>query len=107
MKIANLISAPKSQSVGLIDESAKNFSFSIFPNPTNGFVTIDYTLYVDAPISIELYNMFGQRVKLIAQQNQKSGTYSVQTSVGDLGPGTYIVKVTCGSQVESKQVVIN
>lgn len=89
-------------------ESAKNFSFSLFPNPTNGFVSIDYTLFVDAPICIELFNIFGQRVKLILpQQNQKSGIYSVQTSIADLGTGTYIVKVTSGSQTDSKQLINN
>ena len=89
-------------------ESAKIFSFSVFPNPTSDFVTIDYTMNIDAPIFIELYNMFGQRLKLIVpQQNQKAGTYSVQISVGDLGIGTYIVRATSGKQIESKQLVIN
>ena len=87
---------------------ANNFSFSLFPNPTNGFVTIDYSIFVDAPLSIELYNVYGQRVKLIVpSQNKKAGQYSVQTSVSDLGTGTFVVKVTSGSQVESKQLIVN
>jgi len=109
-KLDELTNAPKSSNVGVTDGSdgAKSFLFSIFPNPTNGMVTIDYTLYADAPISIELYNMYGQRVKLIApKQNQKAGAYSIQTSVAGLVAGTYIVKVTSGNQVESKQLVIN
>ena len=40
-----------------------------------------------------LNNMFGQRMKLIIpQQNQKAGNYIVQTSVSDLGIGSYINK---------------
>ena len=89
-------------------EESKTFSFSIYPNPTNGFVTVDYTLNIDAPILIELYNLFGQRLKLIVpQQNQKAGDYSVQASVSDLGTGTYIIRVTFGEQTESKQLIIN
>jgi len=109
-RLDELTHAPKSQNAGVINESeaATNFSFSLFPNPTSGFVTVDYTLHIDAPIGIELYNSFGQRVKLIVpQQNQKAGTYSVQISVGDLGTGTYIVKASSGNQVESKQLVVN
>ena len=67
-----------------------------------------YTLYIDATISIELYDTFGKKVKVIApKQNQKAGTYSVQTSVSDLIVGTYIIKMSDGSQTESKQLVIN
>ena len=52
--------------------------------------------------------MYGQRMKLILPlQNQRSGTYSVQISVGDLGTGTYLVKASSGNQVESKQLVVN
>ena len=108
-KLDELISTPKPATVA-IDESgsANNFSFSIFPNPTNGFVTVDYTLYVDAHIYIELYNMYGQRVKLMApKQNQKAGTYNVQATVADLTPGAYLVKVICGNQIESKQLIVN
>jgi len=87
---------------------AEPFSFSIFPNPANGFVTVDYTLYVDAPICVELYNLLGQRLKLILpQQNQKSGNYSVQTSVSDLGAGAYLIKITSGEHIETKQLIVN
>ena len=90
------------------ENETKIFSFSIFPNPTNGFVTVDYTLHTDTQICIELYNMFGQRMKLIVPlQNQNAGTYCIQISVGSLGTGTYIVKATSGKQVESKQLIIN
>ena len=105
-KLNELIGSPKSTNVG--NDGVKSFSFTLFPNPTSGFVTVDYTMYVNAQIFIELYNSFGQRVKMILpNQNQKAGTYSVQTSVGDLVSGTYIVKVSSGNQVESKQLVVN
>jgi len=94
---------------GSIQGSPKILSFSLFPNPTNdGFVTVDYTMYVDAPITIELYNVMGQKIKMILpKQNQRAGNYSVQTSVANLISGTYIVKATSENQIESKQLVIN
>jgi len=106
-KLNELTNSPKTQNIGINGENA-SFSFSLFPNPTNGFVTVDYKLNVDTQISVELFNMFGQRVKLIVpQQNQKEGTYSAQISVGDLSAGTYLVTATSGNQVESKQLVVN
>jgi hypothetical protein len=106
-KLEELTNAQKNPNTG-VAVGANNFTFSLFPNPTNGFVTVDYTLINDAPITIELYNIFGQRTKLILpNQNQKAGTYNIQTSVSDLSVGTYIVKVTSGNQAESKQLIIN
>ena len=62
----------------------------------------------DAPICIELFNMFGQRVKMILpKQNKIADVYSVQTSVSDLSVGIYIVKVTSGNQIENKQLIVN
>ena len=91
-----------------LENEIQNFSFTIFPNPTSGFVTVDYTLYVAAPICIELYNVFGQRLKLITPtQNHEAGDYRIQTSVSDLSSGTYLIKVISGNQVETKQVIIN
>ena len=109
-KLNELTNATNNQNSGVFNESegAKNFSFSLFPNPTSGMVTVDYTMHVDAKICIEIYNTYGQRVKLLVpQQNKKTGTYSVQTSVADLGIGTYIVKVTSNNQFVNKQLVIN
>jgi len=90
------------------EDEIKNFSFVIYPNPTSGFVTINYTLHVNAPVSMELYNMFGQMIKLmLPQQIHEAGDYSIQTSVADLIAGTYFVRVSSGNQIETKQVIIN
>ena len=86
-----------------------DFSFSLYPNPaSSGFVTVDYTMNVDASICIELYNTFGLKLKvLVPKQKQTAGKYSVQTSVDDLTVGAYIVRATSGSQIESKQLMID
>ena len=87
-------------------EEANNFS--LFPNPTNGFVTVNYTTYVDAQIYIELYSMVGQKLKtILSNQKTTAGDYSIQASVSDLSTGTYIVKATSGNQSESQQLIVN
>jgi len=91
----------------IIDETC-DFLFSITPNPANEFITVDYNLYIDTSISIELFDMSGQKIKtILPKQNLKSGLYSKQTSVSDLITGTYLVKVTTENQTESKQLIIN
>jgi len=90
------------------DCGCRNFSFSISPNPANDIVTIDYTLYADAPIGVNLYNMFGQRVKeILPQQTQMAGHYSIQASISNLATGTYFIRITSGRQSETLQLVIS
>ncbi len=106
---AKLDELTKSQNAGVIEknQTAKDFSFTLFPNPTNGFVTVNYTLYVDTSISIEIYSTMGQKLKTILSNQYKTmGDYSVQASVSDLITGTYIVKATSKSQIESLQLVV-
>ena len=89
------------------NETTKDFSVSLFPNPTNGFVTVNYSLYVDTSICIEIYNSVGQKLKtILPNQNKTMGNYSIQASVSDLKTGTYIVKATSKSQIESQQLVV-
>ena len=100
----------KSQNVGVVkssSETANDFSFSLFPNPTNGFVTVNYTLHGDTSICIEIYSTMGQKLKtILPNQNKTMGNYSVQESVSDLNTGTYIVKATSKSQIESQQLIV-
>jgi uncharacterized coiled-coil protein SlyX len=87
-----------------------NFSFSMFPNPASSgaMVTVEYTMHVDAPVAIELYNSMGKMVRLLLpKQHQPVGTYSVQTSVAGLLVGPYVVRVTSGKEVESKHLLVN
>ena len=99
-------------STGNSSGSNVSFGYGALLSPAGGENTaideIQKSDNADASISIELFNNFGQRVNLIAsKQNKNAGTYSVQTSVTDLETGTYIVKVTSDSQIESKQLIIN
>jgi uncharacterized coiled-coil protein SlyX len=94
---------------GAESQEVRNFSFSMFPNPTsNGsIVTIDYTMHVDAAISIDLHNQMGQLVRqLLPKQRRQVGSYSVQTPISGLNVGVYVVRMVSGNHVESKQLLV-
>lgn len=107
-RVEALENEKESLSNGSQGGGADNFLFTIFPNPTNGELTVNYQLFIDAPVSMELYNLYGQRIKsLLPNQNKTAGNYTLRASVAGLTSGTYLVKVTSGSQIESKQLIIN
>lgn len=48
--------------------AGKGTKFKIFPNPTKGFVTIQYKTMTDLPVSIRIYDLGGRLVKTVVSQ---------------------------------------
>lgn len=83
-----------------IDE---NFAakFSIYPNPANSVVSINWT---SSKVSrINLYNANGQLVisKVITE---KTNSHILQ--IEELSPGTYVLEITTNQEVLKKQLII-
>lgn len=48
-----------------------------YPNPFNPTTTIKYGLKADGKVSIELYNIRGQKVKTLVNESQKAGYHTI------------------------------
>jgi serine protease AprX len=75
--------------VGIEDIKSEN-SFSIYPNPSNGYITISATKSIEL---IEIYSMQGKLVKEIKLNNGNS----VLLNCSDLKKGIYVVRVNHSS----------
>jgi photosystem II stability/assembly factor-like uncharacterized protein len=61
-----------------------------FPNPFNPSTTIRFQLPVQATVTLELYNILGQRVKYLMNQEQlAAGTHDVNFDASSLASGVY------------------
>lgn len=49
-----------------------------YPNPFNPETTIRYTLAKKSPVTLEIYNGLGQRVKILASGTETTGTHEVR-----------------------------
>jgi hypothetical protein len=71
-------------------------SFSLgqnYPNPFNPTTTIAYTLPFDAQVTLEVFNMLGERVGLLVSEHQLGGTHSAQFDAARLASGTYVYRL--------------
>ena len=76
----------------------------IYPNPTNQYSTISYTLSTSAVISIEIYNALGEKVStVINKQMQQEGEYHYIFTTSQ--SGIYFVKLQTEDEVKVKRVV--
>jgi hypothetical protein len=85
-----------------------NFSYSVYPNPTDEFINITYFLDTDMFLFIELANLFGQKIKtVLSKQNQQAGTYTLQIPVSEFSTGTYFLTISSTNQTKTEKIIIN
>jgi hypothetical protein len=76
----------------------KNFELSQnYPNPFNPSTMINYSLPFDSRVTLEVYNITGERMGQIVNQEQSAGYYTVNFSSSALNKsfasGVYIYKI--------------
>jgi probable HAF family extracellular repeat protein len=64
-----------------------------YPNPFNPSTTIKYQLPVDSRVSLNVFNLLGQVVAVLADEEQKGGFKSVVLNVNNLASGVYFYRL--------------
>ena len=81
-------------------------SVQSFPNPFSENTTIEYKLTKPTFVRVEMYNITGQRIKVLSSGNKAAGTYRIQWNAPGLAPGTYFCKVITDSGVVMRKLVM-
>ena len=96
--------------VGIEDENpalALNFELKQnYPNPFNPVTTINYQLSVAGNVELSVYNLLGQKIKVLVKQHQSAGKYSVNFFVADLPSGVYIYRLKAGDRVGQRKMTL-
>jgi len=74
------------------------------PNPFTHSTTFEYTVAEDGPVRFGVYDMLGQEIKLIVNDFQKQGRYTVTFDGSTLGSGNYIARLTTGGEIRSRRI---
>ena len=77
-----------------------------YPNPFNPSTTISYEVPADAGlVMLQVYNVIGQRVATLVNEQQTAGSYQVNFDAGQLASGSYIYRLQTGDQVLTRQMM--
>jgi hypothetical protein len=92
---------------GLDQAVADNLNFTVYPNPSNGNISITYNLLAKARIEARVFDVVGREVKTIYQGNAFSGANQLLVNNTDFpAPGVYMLQLMVDNNRFIKQLVI-
>jgi len=83
-----------------------NLAISVYPNPVNSISSVDFAVVENGNATLKLYNEVGNEVMTLANGTYNSGVYSVSLNAATLPSGTYMLKLTNGSNFQVVKVSI-
>lgn len=76
-----------------------------YPNPARGAVTVAFTLRRAAEVSLEVLDVLGRRVAVLADGSFPTGKHALAFDTARLPAGVYVVRVS-GSSVASRRFTV-
>jgi hypothetical protein len=102
---------------GLLHQTkeARQYSYDLrsnFPNPFNPTTTIGYQIGESGHVKLEIFNVLGQRVRLLVDSEQSPGAYRMiwdgrNDSGLALAAGTYFLRMQSGTYVQTRKMVLS
>jgi len=93
--------------VGDVAGAPSSFELSQnYPNPFNPTTSIRYALGAESNVSLKVFNMLGQEVATLVNQNQPVGSYKVAFDASKLASGMYLYKLQAGNFSEVKKMML-
>ena len=77
-----------------------------YPNPFNPTTTITYQLPQAAFVNISIYNVAGQLVETLVDEDKNAGYYSVLWNSTGVSSGLYFYRIQAGEYTETKKSLI-
>jgi hypothetical protein len=77
-----------------------------YPNPFNPSTKIRFDLPQQNFVTIKVYNMLGQELATLINENLMAGRHEIDFNAKGLSSGVYIYKITAGQFVQSKKMTL-
>ncbi|MEQ1732516.1 MAG: T9SS type A sorting domain-containing protein [Bacteroidia bacterium] len=82
-------------------------SASVTPNPTTGVALVSYNLTANATVTAEVYNILGEKLAVVANENQVAGKHNLNIDLSKYNNGLYVVRMNVNGVNTTVKVVKN
>jgi hypothetical protein len=90
-----------------VDASPTSFSLEQnYPNPFNPSTTIKFNLPVKEFVSLKIYDVLGNEVAVILNEEKPAGLHSIEFEASGLASGIYFYKLLAGSNITTRKMIL-
>jgi endo-1,4-beta-xylanase len=77
-----------------------------YPNPFNPTTVISYSIPQSAMVNLTIYNLLGQKITTLINQQQDAGSYKVIFDASSLTTGIYFYRINAGKFSQVKKMLL-
>jgi hypothetical protein len=77
-----------------------------YPNPFNPTTTIRYAIPVDNFVSIKLYDVLGNEVVTLLNEQKQAGRYEMLFNAANIASGVYYYQINSGSFTQTRKLML-
>jgi hypothetical protein len=77
-----------------------------YPNPFNPSTSIDFAITVKEKVTLEVFNIAGQKVSTLVNNTLTPGQYTADWNAASFSSGVYFYKLTQGSSSSVKKMIL-
>ena len=77
-----------------------------YPNPFNPTTNIKYSIPQGGLVTLKVFNVLGQEVATLVNQEQKPGSYVVDFNASNLASGVYMYRIQSGNYTFTKKMML-
>ena len=77
-----------------------------YPNPFNPLTIINYQLRINNFVSLKVFDVLGNEVSTLVNEEKPAGNYSVNFNASNLSSGIYFCTLSSGKFTETKKMIL-
>ena len=84
----------------------KYILFQNYPNPFNPTTKIDYLITNREFVCLKVYNVLGQEIAILVNEEKPAGKYTVMFNVGSISSGIYFYQIKINNFISTKKMIV-
>jgi len=102
---------PEEENQNITTAAGSILSLTNFPNPFNPVTTISFDLASESKVSVSVYNLKGQKVKQLVNDQLSAGQHTIEWNGTDgnnksVASGIYFYKISTGNDTDMRKMLL-